>query len=102
MTEARTSDGTAGLDRLIHEPARLLIMTHLAAVKDADFVYLLRVTGLTKGNLSTHLTRLEAAEYVGISKGFDGKTPRTVCRLTPAGRAAMKAYARVMQDLLAP
>jgi len=88
------------IDRLIHEPARLLIITHLAAVKEADFIYLLRMTGLTKGNLSTHLTKLEEGGYVEITKTFEGKMPRTIAKLTKGGRAALKSYAEAMRDLL--
>jgi len=85
---------------MIHEPARLVIVTHLAAVKEADFVYLLRMTELTRGNLSTHLTKLEEAGYVTITKTFEGKTPRTVAKLSRTGQKALKAYAGVMQNLL--
>ena len=82
----------ADVDRVIHEPARLLIVTLLSAVREADFVFLQRQTDLTKGNLSSHLIRLEQAGYLHIDKGFRGKIPQTVCRLTPEGRAAFKAY----------
>ncbi len=80
------------LDKVIHEPARLMIMTHLYAVRDADFVYLKRATGMTAGNLSTHLSKLEAAGFVGINKFFAGKKPKTVCFLTGKGRKAFEAY----------
>ncbi len=82
----------ASLDRLIHEPARLLIMTILATVEAADFVYLARETGLTKGNLGAHLVRLEGSGYIEIEKTYRGKIPRTVCRLTDAGLAAFRTY----------
>jgi DNA-binding transcriptional ArsR family regulator len=85
------------VDRLIHEPARLLIVALLASVREADFVFLLRETGLTKGNLSSHLTRLEQAGYVRVDKGFRGKIPQTVCSLTAGGRAAFKAYRAQMR-----
>jgi DNA-binding transcriptional ArsR family regulator len=80
------------LDRLVHEPARLMILSLLAGAEHADFVFLARETGLTKGNLSAHLTRLEAAGYVEVEKRFRGRIPLTVCRLTAAGRAAFDAY----------
>jgi len=83
---------TAELDRLIHEPARLTLTALLFAVEEADFLYLLRESGLTKGNLSSHLAKLEEADYVEIEKSFVGKIPRTVCRLTPEGREAFKSY----------
>lgn len=80
------------VDRLIHEPARLMIMTILYAAEQVDFLYLQRETGLTKGNLSAHLSRLEEAEYVQIEKAFRGKLPQTVCSLSGKGRAAFEAY----------
>lgn len=82
----------AGLDRLIHEPARLAIVKWLSAVEEADFLYILNVTGLTKGNLSCHLSKLEAGGYVKIEKTYRQKIPLTICRLTPAGRAAFEKY----------
>lgn len=80
------------LDRLIHEPARLMILSILAVVESADFLYLQRETGLTKGNLSAHLSKLEAAGYVGIEKTYRGKVPLTLCRLTREGQAALDDY----------
>ncbi|MBN1287152.1 MAG: transcriptional regulator [Anaerolineae bacterium] len=80
------------VDRLVHEPARLAIMTILYTVEAADFLFLKRQTGLTKGNLSSHLSRLEGAGYVAIEKTFEGKIPRTICRLTDAGRKAFEDY----------
>ncbi len=85
------------LDRTIHEPARLMLMVVLAAVEEADFLYLLNITKLTKGNLSSHLAKLEEAGYVVIEKTFVGKTPRTVCRVTAAGQQALDAYREQMQ-----
>jgi len=81
-----------GIDRLIHEPARLIIMTILNAVESADFLYLQRETGLTKGNLSSHLAKLEAEGYIEIEKTYKGKIPLTICRLTEAGRSAFGRY----------
>ena len=74
------------LDRLIHEPGRLAIMTVLSSLRDADFVFLQRTTGLTKGNLSSHLTKLEAAGLVEIVKRFVRKKPNTNVALTAVGR----------------
>jgi DNA-binding MarR family transcriptional regulator len=88
------------LDRLIHEPARLLIVTILASVASADFLYLQRETGLTKGNLSAHLSRLEEADYIQIEKTFKGKFPLTICRLTSAGQKALKLYRQQLQDFM--
>ncbi len=80
------------IDRIIHEPARLLIIAVLSAVESADFLFLLQATGLTKGNLSSHLSRLEAAGYVVIQKTFEGKIPRTLCSLSGDGRQAFQVY----------
>ena len=80
------------LDRLLHEPSRLLIATILYTVEKADFTFLLRETGLTKGNLSAHLAKLEEAGYVTVEKGFVGKIPRTTYSLTERGREAYRAY----------
>jgi len=88
------------LDRLIHEPARLLIVTILSSVASADFLFLQRETGLTKGNLSAHLSKLEAAEYVKIEKTFKGKLPLTVCKLTATGNKALKAYRQQLQSFM--
>jgi DNA-binding MarR family transcriptional regulator len=74
------------LDRLIHEPGRLAILTVLSSVKDADFVFLQRTTGLTKGNLSSHLTKLEQAGLVEIQKRFIHKKPNTNVALTALGK----------------
>ncbi|PZT77176.1 MULTISPECIES: winged helix-turn-helix domain-containing protein [unclassified Streptomyces] len=82
----------AGLDRLIHEPGRLAIVSALAACDSADFLFLHRVTGLSRGNLSAHLTVLEKAEVVRVTKGFSGKRPRTWVELTPHGRQAVAGY----------
>jgi DNA-binding transcriptional ArsR family regulator len=82
----------SSLDRVIHEPVRLMIMTTLYAVKEADFVYLQRECGLTQGNLSSHLSKLEEAGYLVITKTFKGKYPLTVCALTRVGRQAFDAY----------
>ena len=90
----------ADLDRLIHEPARLMIAATLYLVKEADFLYLQRQTELTKGNLSSHLAKLEEAGYVEIEKAYRGKIPMTVCRLTKKGRASFKAYEAALRGAL--
>ncbi|HPH96335.1 MAG TPA: transcriptional regulator [Anaerolineaceae bacterium] len=89
------------LDRLLHEPARLMIVTILYAAGQADFLYLLRETGLSKGNLSAHLTRLEQAGYLSIEKRFRGKVPQTLCSLTENGRAAFEAYRERLKRIAA-
>ncbi len=82
----------AGVDRTIHEPSRSTILAVLSVVESADFLYLLRETGLTKGNLSVHLTRLEEAGYICIEKTYRGKIPLTLCRMTEKGKKAFKEY----------
>jgi DNA-binding MarR family transcriptional regulator len=88
------------IDRLIHEPARLLVMGYLYVVKSADFLFLMRQTGLTWGNLSSHLSKLEAAGYIEVEKGFRGKKPHTMLRLTGKGRAAFDDYRGKMRRVL--
>lgn len=88
------------LDRLVHEPARLLILTILSTVASADFLFLQRETGLTKGNLSAHLSKLEQAGYVKIEKTFKGKLPLTVCKLTAAGKKSLTQYRQQLQDFM--
>jgi len=90
----------AALDRVIHEPARLAILSILYAASEADFLYLLRETGLTKGNLSAHLSRLENAGYIEIEKGYVGKLPQTICRLSENGHKAFEAYRHQLQTFL--
>jgi DNA-binding transcriptional ArsR family regulator len=89
----------AGLDRLIHEPSRLAILTALSACQSADFLFLQRLTGLTKGNLSSHLAKLEEAGLVKIEKQFVGKVPNTQAALTANGRAAIERHWRQLQTL---
>jgi DNA-binding transcriptional ArsR family regulator len=88
------------VDRIIHEPARLTIVALLAGAKEADFLFLQRESGLTKGNLSSHLAKLEEAEYVEIEKTFRGKIPMTIARLTARGRTAFEGYRKAMNGLL--
>jgi DNA-binding MarR family transcriptional regulator len=88
------------LDRVVHEPARLLIVTILSTVESADFLFLQRETGLTKGNLSAHLSKLEDAGYVKIEKTFKGKLPLTICKLTTSGRSAFEQYRQRLQQFI--
>ncbi|MGA9750158.1 MAG: transcriptional regulator [Acidobacteriota bacterium] len=88
------------LDRLVHEPARHLILDLLEAVEGADFVFLLHHSGLTRGNLSSHLAKLEEAGYVEVQKTFVEKVPRTVLRLTSAGRKALHLYRAQMRTFM--
>ncbi len=88
------------IDRIIHEPARLMIMSHLAVVESADFLFLMRQTGLTFGNLSSHMSRLEEAGYIRIEKKFVGKKPNTILNLTTRGRNAFQQYREQMRQML--
>jgi len=89
-----------GIDRILHEPSRLVIVAILFAVESADFLYLQRETELTKGNLSAHLTKLEGAGYVGIEKTYRGRVPLTILRLTEAGRVAFADYRQRMRRVV--
>lgn len=93
-------DISLDLDKLVHEPARLSIMALLSAVECADFTFLLRETELTRGNLSSHLSKLEEAAYISVQREIIGKIPRTTCRITDTGRDMLKQYKRQMQQLL--
>jgi len=93
---------SAQVDRLIHEPARLAILTNLFVVDGANATYLLQQTGLTWGNLGSHLGKLEEAGYVEVTKGYRGKKPETTVELTPAGRTALLTYRDRLLSALAP
>jgi DNA-binding MarR family transcriptional regulator len=89
----------AGLDRFIHEPARLAILTALTACKRADFVFLQRLTGLSVGNLSSHLARLEEKGLVHTEKQFIDKRPNTLLEITDTGRRAVEDHWRQLELL---
>ncbi len=90
----------ADIDRLVHEPARLMILAVLHIVESADFLFLLHQTGLTRGNLTTHMSKLEAAGYIDIKKEFVDKIPRTLLCLTDRGREAFQTYRQGMIQVL--
>jgi DNA-binding MarR family transcriptional regulator len=90
----------AELDRVIHEPGRLMIAALLFAVERADFLYLQHETGMNKGTLSSHITRLEEAGYVAVTKTYRGKVPQTLLCLTGAGRKAFAQYRRKLKEAL--
>jgi DNA-binding HxlR family transcriptional regulator len=89
----------SGLDRVIHEPARLILMALLWSVESANFLFLLKESQLTKGNLSVQLSRLEEAGYVEIEKTFRGKIPHTEYRLTKAGKLAFTQYRKSLGSI---
>ena len=88
------------VDRLIHEPARFNIMAYLFVVQSADFTFLQTQTGLTWGNLSSHINKLEMAGYVAVEKEFVGKKPHTMLHLTDKGRVAFSDYRKNMRKAL--
>ena len=88
------------IDRIIHSPTRLKIMIVLSALVDADFTFLTRTTGLTRGNLSANLRKLEEVGYVSIEKGYVERVPRTLVELTDKGRDALQSYNENMRAVL--
>ncbi len=88
------------LDRLIHEPARLALVATLYVLDEADFLFLRRRTGMTAGNLSSHMSKLEDAGLVRSTRSFVGKRPNTSFALTEGGRVAFEQYRATMTELL--
>ena len=88
------------IDRLIHEPARFQVMALLYVIESADFTFIMNQLGLTWGNLSAHITKLEDGGYLAVEKGFKGKRPQTMLSLTAEGRRAFQAYRQSMQQVL--
>lgn len=88
------------VDRLIHEPARFQVMALLYVVESADFTFIMGQFGLTWGNLSAHITKLEEGGYLAVEKGFKGRRPQTMLSLTRAGRKAFREYRRAMKQML--
>ncbi|NQE54457.1 hypothetical protein C5S29_12770 [ANME-1 cluster archaeon GoMg3.2] len=104
MSSSKNADGEdhqpiAEIDRLIHEPARLMIMAYLYVVESADFLFLMHQTGLTHGNLSSHMSKLEAAGYIEVVKEFVDRKPHTMLQLTDKGRAAFQKYRQSMMQV---
>lgn len=88
------------LDPLLHSQLRLAVMSILMSVEEADFVYLREKTESTAGNLSVQLDKLARAEYITVEKGFAGRKPRTVCRITDKGRRAFEDYVDTLRSYL--
>jgi DNA-binding MarR family transcriptional regulator len=88
------------VDRMIHEPSRSNILAILIYAESADFLYLQQETGLTKGNLSVHLSKLEEAGYINIEKTYRGKIPLTLCRMTSEGRKAFEVYRKQLAQFV--
>ena len=89
-----------GLDPLLHSELRLAVMSILVGVESADFTFIRSRTGATAGNLSVQLDKLSAAGYISVEKGFLGKKPRTLCRITPDGSEAMARYVEALKEYL--
>ena len=85
---------------MLHSQLRLSVMSLLMTLEEADFVYLKEQTDSTAGNLSIQLDKLEAAGYIKVEKGFAGKRPRTVCRVTDVGRTAFADYVDTIRQYL--
>jgi len=90
----------ADIDQIIHAPARLRILMMLYVVESLDYVFLKNQTGLSWGNLSTHLGKLEDAGYITVIKGYQGKKPQSQIQLTNSGRNAFKSYKNTLQQIL--
>ena len=88
------------LNPLLHSELRLAVMSILLGIDSADFVYLREQTGATAGNLSVQLDKLAKAGYIAIEKGFRGKMPRTVCRMTDTGRDAFAEYVEALKSYI--
>lgn len=88
------------LDPLLHSELRLAVMSILVGVEEADFVYIRTETGATAGNLSVQIDKLQKAGYIEVGKGFKGKMPRTVCRITDTGREAFANYVEALREYL--
>lgn len=88
------------IDRLVHSPARLAILTYLSVVEEGDAIYLLNQTGLTWGNLSANITKLHEAGYIDVNKGYKAKKPHTSLKLTDRGRKAFQEYKNKVKGLL--
>jgi len=93
-------DHVEEIDKLVHEPARLLLMAHLYVVAEADFVFIMDQTGLTAGNVSSHMKKLIKAEYVDMEKAFVGNRPQTTYQLTRRGKKAFDAYRGNIGEIL--
>ena len=99
--KANNENRQVEIDKIIHEPARLKIIAQLYVVESVDFLFLMRQTGLSQGNVSGHLSKLEDADYVKIEKGYKGKRPQTMISLTKKGREMFEKYINTMREFFA-
>ncbi|NHJ12804.1 MAG: transcriptional regulator [Candidatus Thorarchaeota archaeon] len=100
LTKSNESSSDPEINRVIHEPSRLKIVAQLYVVESADYAFLMKQLGLTWGNLSSHLSKLEEAGYIAIEKEFVDKKPRTTLSLTKEGRTAFQVYRRTIRSVL--
>lgn len=91
----------ADIDKTVHEPARLMILSILYVIDSADFVFLHNLSGLTRGNFSTHISRLEEAKYIEVKKEFVDRKPTTIYSISAAGVNALVSYREQMKKILA-
>lgn len=101
MTARLDVEAVLQLDRLVHEPARLMILSILAGAEHVEFRFIEEMSGLTKGNLSSHLSRLQAAGLIEITKSFRGRRPLTTLRISEAGRRSLSEYRQRLRDVVA-
>ncbi len=92
MSAVKPLAALSSVDRMIHEPARLMVLSILAGAASVEFRFVLELTGLTKGNLSSHMAKLEGAGLVTVDKSFRGKVPVTTLSMTDAGRTSLRTY----------
>lgn len=90
------------LNPIIHSQLRLSILSILMSVEESDFMYIKQKTQATMGNLSVQITKLEESGYISVEKTFQGKRPRTVCRMTDTGRKAFLEYVQALKAYVAP
>jgi len=98
MNEDMIFKQVIGTDKIIHEPARIVLLAILAAAEQVDFTFLLNETGLSQGNLSSHLSKLETAGYISIEKTFHKKRPRTLISMNKKGKSAFEEYLKTMKE----
>lgn len=98
MSEDMIIKQVIGTDKIIHEPARIVLLAILNAADQVDFTFLLNETGLSQGNLSSHLSKLESSGYIEIEKTFHKKRPRTLISMNEKGKSAFMEYLKTMRE----
>lgn len=90
------------LDPLLHSELRLAVVALLMGVESADFTFIREQTSATAGNLSVQLDKLSRAGYIAVTKGYNGKKPQTLCRMTPQGITAFRNYLEALKSYIPP